>query len=335
MYSPAAPLWKENFPYLHLANRYNLRKPEIALLWSGRNNRLAPGGNAFPIVLDLGRGDLQPLGYSYAYIDEPGLHASGGRIQSPVGLRHLGDVPADRGGHPQVRGAGRHVRRPAGDRTPHAHRARRLADPVADGLQGQGSAADGRLRLDPQRPAAVHQTRRPELRERGRSIDYSGYNLADKCLALEPVAPGTQAWRATGTGPSPSGCGRWARAGSSCSAARSGATPTTGRACGGRSAAQEDVPAGPADRAGRPAGRARRHATPSGATATSPDNGTEEYLLLFNPSETAPQTVTTDLAHGSTRVAQIFDPKTGRPVAGADRRQHHSPDGHACSRWRR
>ena len=27
----------------------------------------------------------------------------------------------------------------------------------------------------------------------GKSIDYSGYNFADKCIALEPVAPGTQA----------------------------------------------------------------------------------------------------------------------------------------------
>ncbi|HEY3415970.1 MAG TPA: hypothetical protein VGM23_03705, partial [Armatimonadota bacterium] len=43
MYSSVAPLWKENFPYLHLANRYDLKKPEIALLWSCENNRLNPG----------------------------------------------------------------------------------------------------------------------------------------------------------------------------------------------------------------------------------------------------------------------------------------------------
>ena len=47
------------------------------------------------------------------------------------------------------------------------------------------------------------------------------------------------------------------------------------------------------------------------------NNGTEEYLLLFNPSETDPQTFHTDW-NASFPITQIFDPEDGPGGGGGD-----------------
>jgi len=64
----------------------DLKKPGLALFWSGRNSELLP--RPVPFCFDLGRGDLQALGYSY------GHHAVGQvRSAQPSHVDHQGGDP--------------------------------------------------------------------------------------------------------------------------------------------------------------------------------------------------------------------------------------------------
>ena len=54
-------------PYLKLAPRRDIKQPDIALLWSALNNQLLP--RPVPYCFDLGRGDLQFIGYSSIYCE--------------------------------------------------------------------------------------------------------------------------------------------------------------------------------------------------------------------------------------------------------------------------
>lgn len=314
MYTKVTPLWQENFPYLHLANRYNLKKPEIGLLWSGFNGRLSPGENgANPFVFDLGRGDIQSLGYSYAYFDEPGLHRhladgykilwdEGTTVMSPQTVQDIKRYVEQGGTYVALQETGRHTMTEK-DAWPiesltgfHVKQIRPMGgfvsilpdQPIFKGLAGQN------------------------FENEGKSIDYSGYNFADKCLALQPVAPGTQALAryrdgAIAIGMRTLGKGRVIVLGSPFwrdSYDRAG----TWWPGDGQNAFLQDLLTGlglppdvPAD------------TTKVWRDRYIADNGTEEYLLLFNPGDKDPQTFTTDW-NASFPISQVFDPKTGQVV---------------------
>ena len=314
MYSPATPLWQANFPYLHVANRYNLKKPEIGLVWSGFNGRLSPGeSSANPFVFDLGRGDIESLGYSYAYLDEPSLH------------RHLGDgykVLWDEGTNvmtPQTVEDVRHYVEQGGtfvalQETGRHTMTEKDAWPI-ESLTGfhvkEVRPMGGFLSILPDQPIFTKLAGQ-NFENEGKSIDYSGYNFADKCLALEAAAPGTQALARyrDGTiaiGMRTLGKGRVIVLGSPFwrdSYDKAGMWwPGDGQ-----NAFLQDLLTGlglppdvPADT--QKVWRDRYVA----------NNGTEEYLLLFNPGDKDPQTFTTDW-NTSSPIAQIFDPKTGQTV---------------------
>ena len=315
MYTPVAPLWKEYFPYLHLANRYDLKKPEIGLLWSGPNNQLAPGGKGgIPYCWDLGRGDLQPLGYSYAYFDEPGLHrhlADGYKVLWDCGtyvlsrqtVRDIRDYVEGGGTYVALAETGRH--------TP----TQRDTWPI-EALSGfkvqQIRPMGGFVSILNNQPLFTKLAGQ-NFENSGRSIDYSGYNFADKCTALVPVAPGTQVLAryrdgAIAIGMRTLGKGRVIVLGSPFwrdSYDRAG-TWWPGAA---QEAFLQDLLTGlgvppdvPAD------------TTPVWRDRYVADNGTEEYLVLFNPGDTQAQTLTADW-HTTFPITQVFDPKTGEPFA--------------------
>ena len=314
MYSPTTPLWQENFPYLHLANRVNLKKPQLGLLWSGVNNRLAPGDNgANPYVFDLGRGDIESLGYSYAYFDEQGLgrHLADGykvlwdegtTVMSPQTVADLTHYVEAGGTYVALQETGRHTLT-GKDTWP------------IESLTG--------FRVQQIRPMGGFVSILPDqtvftklagqnFENEGKSVDYSGYNFADKCIALEPVAPGTQALAryrdgAIAIGMRTLGKGRVIVLGSPFwrdSYDRAGMWwPGDGQ-----NAFVQDLLTGLGLPPDVPADTQKVWRDRSVA-----DNGTEEYLLLFNPSEKDPQTFTTDW-NTSSPITQIFDPKTGGTV---------------------
>lgn len=314
MYTKVTPLWKENFPYLHLANRYNMKKPEIAILWSGVSNRLAPGGKAsIPYVYDLGRGDIQSIGYSYAYVDEPGLHRhladgykvlfdDGTWVMSPQTVQDIQHYVEQGGTYIALQETGRHTL------------TQRDAWPIQS-LSGfrvkQIRPMGGFVSILPDQPLFTKLAGQ-NFENEGKSIDYSGYNFADMCIALQPVAPGTQAIARyrdgeIAIGMRTLGKGRvivlgspfWRDSYDQIGMWWPGA---------GQNAFLEDLFAGlglPPD-------------VPANTEKVWRDrylanNGTEEYLLLFNPSATDPQTFTTDW-NTSFPITQIVDPKTGQPM---------------------
>lgn len=315
MYTPAAPLWKANFPYLHLANRYTMKKPEIGMLWSSPNNQLAPGGRSgIPYIWDLGRGDLQPLGYSYAYFDEFSLRrrlADGYKVLWDCGTYVMSkDTVADirhyveQGGtYVAIAETGRHTL------------TERDAWPI-ESLTGfhvkEVRPMGGTVTILPDQPLFTKLAGQ-KFANTGRCIDYSGYNFADKCIALEPVAPGTQAiaryedgsvavgMRKVGKGrvivlASPFWRDSYDRAGTWWpSAAQETFVQDLLTGVG----VSPDVPS----EAPTPVWRDRYVA----------NNGTEEYLILFNPGDTSAQTFTADW-NASFPISQVFDPKTGQPV---------------------
>jgi len=314
MYSAATPLWKENYPYLHLANRYDMKKPEIGLLWSSQNNRLSPGGHSgTAFCWDLGRGDIQPLGYSYAYFDEPGLHrhlADGYKVlwdegtyvmsrETVADIRHFVEqggtyvaltetgrnTLTERDTWPIETLSGFHVKevRPLGGFVSILN-----DQPLFTTLAGQN------------------------FENYGRSIDYSNFNYADKCTVLEAVAPNTQAiarYR-DGTiaiGMRTLGKGRVIVLGSPFwrdSYDQAGVWHP--------SAAQEIFLQDLLTGLGVPPDVPSQLPTPVWRDRYVANNGTEEYLLLFNPGDTATQTVTADW-NASFPITQIYDPKTGKP----------------------
>ncbi|MGI4789464.1 MAG: hypothetical protein ACRYFS_11515 [Janthinobacterium lividum] len=315
MYSKSTPYWQADFPYLHLANRYNLKKPEIGLIWSGFNGRFSPGENgANPYVFDLGRGDLQSLGYSYAYLDEPGLHRhlgdgykvlwdEGTNVMSLQTVQDIKHYVEQGGTFVALQETGRH--------TP----TQKDAWPI-ESLTGfhvkQIRPMGGFVSILPDQ-SVFTKLAGQNFENEGRSIDYSGYNFADKCLVLEAVAPGAQALARyrDGTiaiGMRKLGKGRVIVLGSPFwrdSYDKSGMWwPGDGQ-----NAFLQDFLTGlglppdvPADT--QKVWRDRYIA----------NNGTEEYLLLFNPGDKDPQTFTTDW-NASFLITQVYDPKTGQPVA--------------------
>ena len=315
MYSPATPLWKENFPYFHLANRYDMKKPEIGLLWSGPNNRLSPTGHSgIPFCWDLGRGDIQPLGYSYAYFDEPGLHRhladgykvlwdEGTYVMSRETVKDLKHFVEQGGTYVALAETGRHTL------------TERDAWPI-ESLTGfhvkEVRPLGGFVSILNDQPLFTKLAGQ-NFENSGRSIDYSGYNYADHCTALEAVAPGTQAiaryrdgsiaigLRKLGMGRvvvlgSPFWRDSYDQAGTWHPSAAQGVfiqDLLTGLGV------PPDVPSA----APTPVWRDRYVAT----------NGTEEYLLLFNPDDANPQTLTADW-HLSSPPSAVYDPKTGQTV---------------------
>jgi len=312
MYTPAAPLWKENFPYLHLANRYDMKKPEIGLLWSSQNVRLAPGGHSgTAFCWDLGRGDIQPLGYSYAYFDEPGLHrhlADGYKVLWDCGTYVMSkETVADI----------RHFVEQGGTYVALAETGRNTltekdAWPI-ESLSGfhvqEVRPLGGFVSILNDQPLfttlAGH-----NFENTGRSVDYSGFNYADKCIALDAVAPGTQAiarYR-DGTiaiGMRTLGKGRVVVLGSPFWRNSYDEAGTWHPSPAQQTFLQELL-----------TGLGVPPDVPSTSTSVWRDryvatNGTEEYLLFFNPSgDTAPVTATWN---SSFPIAQVFDPKTGQP----------------------
>ncbi|HEY3418401.1 MAG TPA: hypothetical protein VGM23_16115, partial [Armatimonadota bacterium] len=200
MYSPCADLWQQYLPYFKLTNRFDIKKPNIALFWSAMNNRLLP--RCLPYCWDLGRGDLQPLGYSYVYVDEttfqdglvqdyPVVWDTGTQIMTPqtvqrirayveaggtfVALQDTGrDTPFVKNAWPISALTGfkvREIRRMEGDTVGILH-----DQPVFSALAGK------------------------TFYNRGWGIDYSNYNYADKCLVLDATVPEAQTVACYGDG---------------------------------------------------------------------------------------------------------------------------------------
>ncbi len=192
MYSPAAALWKEYLPYWKLAPRRDIKQPQIALMWSSRNNHLL--SRPVPYCFDLGRGDLQAIGYSYVYADEstlrdglvddyPVLWDTGSFILDEATIADLRRYVEGGGTYVMLQETGRHTT------------TQRDSWPISD-LTG--------FRVKEVRPmtgSVAIMNEQPVFRKlagstwynRGKSIDYSDYNYADKCIALEPVAEGVTA----------------------------------------------------------------------------------------------------------------------------------------------
>jgi hypothetical protein len=192
MYSPVAPLWREYLPYFKLGPRRDLKKPELALFWSSRNNQLLT--RPVPYCFDLGRGDLQGLGYSYVYVDEstvrdglikeyPVIWDTGTFIMDPETVTGLKKYVEAGGTYVLLQETGRHTTN------------RRDAWPIAE-LTGfkvkDVRPMTGSLSIMHEQPLFKGLAGKTYY-NRGKSIDYSDYNYADKCIALDPVAAGTHA----------------------------------------------------------------------------------------------------------------------------------------------
>jgi hypothetical protein len=191
MYSDCADLWKEYMPYWKLGPRRVLKKPDIALFWSSRNGNLLPGNLAFNF--DLGRGDLLSLGYSYVYVDEstfrdglvdnyPVVWDTGTAIMDPETVARVRKYVENGGTYVMLQDTARHTS------------TQRNAWP-AEELTGfrvrEVRPMTGTLAIMNEQPIFTRLAGKV-FDNRGVSIDYSSYNYADKCLALESVAAGTR-----------------------------------------------------------------------------------------------------------------------------------------------
>lgn len=312
MYAVNKDVWTEYMPYLKLAPRRDMKRPDIALLWSSANNHLLL--RPVPYCFDLGRGDLQSIGYSYVDMSETGL--ADGKAQAYPVLWDTGTWIMSRETVTQVRqyveAGGTFV---ALQETGRHTYTERDAWPISE-LTG--------CKVREVRPmsgtvAVLHeQSLLKKLAgktfyNRGKAIDYSDYNYADQCIALDPVAPGVEVLarysdgaaaitlRHVGKGrvivlgspfwrDSYDGAGMW--------------WPGEGQ-----SLFLEDVLAGLGL---KPLASADTHDV--WREHYLANNGTEEYLCLWNPFDT-PRTFTTDwtTVHPATA---LYDPKNGQPIAG-------------------
>ena len=314
MYTPVTPLWQANFPYLHLANRYDLKKPEIALLWSGETQRLNPGpGAAMPYIFDLGRGDLHSMGYSFAYFAEPGIHAGladsypvlwdcGTWVMSPQTVEDLTRYVEQGGTFVALQETGRNTL------------TERDAWPIEKLTGFKVSAVrpmGGFVNILWDQPLFTKLAGKNYENE-GRCIDYSGYNYADKCLALTPVAAGTQAIARYRDGAITIGMRRLGKGRVIVLGSPFWRDSYDKRGMWWPGAQQNEFVQDLLEGLGVPVD------VPANTSAVWRDrfvanNGTEEYLLLFNPSNTDPAQFTTDW-HTSFPAAQVYDPKTGQAV---------------------
>ena len=190
MYSPVKELWAANMPYLKLANRYDLRKPQIAIFRSSQNSELSPR----PIGLswDLGRGDLQFIGQSNVYIDETGLKRGflkdyplvwdcGTWIMDNATVANLKQYVEDGGVFVALQETGRHTF------------INKDAWPITDltGFKVRDiRPMTGSVSILADQPLFKTLAGK-NFSNRGKSIDYSDYNYADKCIALEANSPDT------------------------------------------------------------------------------------------------------------------------------------------------
>ena len=192
MYSAAHDTWVKYMPYLKLANRRDIKKPDIALLWSSFNcNTLS---RPVPYCFDLGRGDLQSIGYSYVDMDEVGI-ADGLAKDYPV-LWDTGTQLMSKETVAQIKAyveaGGTYV---ALEETGRGTFTDRDAWPITD-LTGfrvhQIRPMEGTLTILNDQPLFTKLAGKTFF-NRGKSIDYMNVNYADKCVALDPIAPDTQA----------------------------------------------------------------------------------------------------------------------------------------------
>jgi hypothetical protein len=184
-------IWKQNLPYLHLGNRRDIKKPDIALFSSSMVAREMERSVNF--CYDLGRGDLQPLGYSYVYTDESGMrdHVTDDypviwdcatNVMSPETVARLKAYVEAGGTFVALQETGRHTI------------AQRDAWPIDD-LTGF-KVREIRPMLGTvtilQQQSLFTSLAGKTFFNHGVSTDYSGYNYADKGVVLDPVAKDTE-----------------------------------------------------------------------------------------------------------------------------------------------
>lgn len=312
MYSPVKDLWVQYMPYLKLANRREFKKPGIALFYSSQNDRML--ARPVPLCFDLGRGDLQFIGQSSVYVDEAGV--KNGVLKDYPVVWDLGTWMMDEatvaGIKKYVEAGGTYV---AMTETGRHTFTKRDAWPISD-LTGfavtEVRPMTGTISILVDQPLFKKLAGR-NFYNRGKSIDYSDYNYADKCCALKAIAPdtiplaryddGTIAigMRKLGKGrvivlgspfwrDSYDGNGMWWPGESQC-------------------AFLEDI----LDGVGvKPVATADTHDV--WREHYLANNGTEEYLALFNPFDT-PRTFSVQW-NTNHPVAGLFDPKNGQPIKG-------------------
>ncbi|HEY3333202.1 MAG TPA: hypothetical protein VGK19_24420 [Capsulimonadaceae bacterium] len=313
MYSPAKDLWTEYMPYLKLANRRDIKRPDIALISSSLNNRLLPRG--LPYIFDIGRGDLQSIGYSYIYIDEPGIAAGlakdypvvwdcGSQIMTTDTVANLTKYVEAGGTFVAIADTGRHTM------------TQRDAWPISSltGFRVKAIRPTTGLVTIEDDSALLPKLAGRTFYNRGRSIDYSNDNFADKSLALEAIAPGTVALARyddgqTAVGMRTLGKGRVIVLGSPFwrdSYDQQGYWHPSEE----QSMILENLLAGLGL---KPLCEADTHALWREHYVAN--NGTEEYLVVWNPSDVS---VTANLTWRTVHPAtQLYDPKNGSPVAAS------------------
>lgn len=313
MYSPAAPVWREAMPYLKLAPWRDIKRPEIALLWSARAAHLV--SRAAQYCWDLGRGDLQPIGYSYTYANEATI--ADGKLEGTKVLWDSGtwvmDPATVAGIRRWVEAGGTFV---ALQQTGRHTSTRKDAWPISE-LTGfrvrEVRPMEGTVSVLNEQTLLRGLAGR-NFYNRGTSIDYSGYNFADMCVALEPAVEGVQTIARYGDGATAIGLrtlgkGRVIVLGSPF---WRDSRDQTGMWWPGESQSVflEDMLAGLGL---KPLAAAdsrevwREHYLAN--------NGTEEQLALFNPYDT-PRTL--NVTWTSQRpLGRLRDPRTGAEVAGS------------------
>ncbi|HEY3331063.1 MAG TPA: hypothetical protein VGK19_13635 [Capsulimonadaceae bacterium] len=306
MYTPAAATWKQYFPYIHLANRYDIKQPQIAIMWSTKNDHIT----GVPYTFDLGRGDLQSIGYSYAYVNEISLHKGlakpykvlwddGTWMMTPETVADIKKYVEEGGTFVALQETGRHTFTQAD------------SWPIQSLTGFQVKAIrpmNGFLSILDDQPI-FKKLAGQNFENYGRSVDYSGYNFADKCLALEPIAAGTQAiarYRdgSIAIGMRKLGKGRVVVLGSPF---WRDSSDESGIFVPGQK--QNDFLIDILTGLGLP------QEIPADNQIVWKDrytanNGSEEYLLLWNSNKTTPQTITADWNTQFT-ATKVFDPKTG------------------------
>lgn len=312
MYAVNKDLWVQYLPYLKLAPRRDFKRPDIALLWSPFNSRVLP--RPVPYSFDLGRGDLAFIGYSYVDASEttlrdgladpyPVLWDTGTWLMEPATVARIRQYVEAGGTFVALHETGRHSYE------------KRDAWPIAEltGFQpGPERPMTGTLFILADQPVFKALAGKV-FYNRGKSIDYSEYNYADKCFALRPAAEGTTAlaryedgeiaigMRTLGKGRvivlgspfwrnSYDGAGMWWPGEDQCVfledlLAGLGLKPLA--ACDSHDIWREHFLA---------------------------NNGTEEYLALFNPFS-EPRTFSVEWTTVNP-AGTLYDPKTGGPVPG-------------------
>ncbi|MDD5200066.1 MAG: hypothetical protein PHC88_09710 [Terrimicrobiaceae bacterium] len=312
MYSPVKDLWAQNMPYIHLANRRDIRKPDLALFFSARNSQMLP--RPVPLCFDIGRGDLQSIGYSNVYVDEEGVKK--GLLKDYPIVWDTGSVMMDEA---TVAGLKKYVEEGgtfvALQETGRDTFTRRDAWPISD-LTGykvrEQRPMTGAVFILAEQPIFKRLAGR-NFYNRGKSIDYSDFNYADKCFALDPVAPDTTALARYDDGSIAIGMRKLGKGRVITLASPfwrdsydKGGMWWPGE---GQSEFLEDLLGGLGV---KPLAKADTHDV--WREHFLANNGTEEYLALFNPNDT-PRTFTVEW-NTVKPAAALYDPKNGEKIRG-------------------